>query len=1071
MKIANLKGIVSFLMLLHCNVLFAIHSDHDQLHSAYHDINFQKLTVNDGLTSNIISAIAQDSKGYIWIGTNKGLNRYDGKIVVTYQKEKTGQFNILNNRVRDIAVGVNDQLWVAVAGGLLRYEDSRDVFVPYTKTQGSPSSLLSNNLNVLFIDSQDRLWVGSAEGLSLYRPESDDFMHFPTGDNTQALKLPSGSVITVNEDDNGNLWVATLRNSSDTTNALSKIDLTTNSVTTFVHSDEQTDSLQAGAIVDIAITSAERLWLASSRGGLSRYLSDTETFFRLDELNNTLEPALDFESLRVSSVISDDDALWLSTIGDGLIRIDPLRNTYIQYLSDINDDDSLNANQLSDLFEDAQGNLWIGTLNRGVNIYYSRSSLFNSVKTQLPQDYIWSEVQSIIELGLSSHVIRTYDDLYFKVNPNSQEISERITYVEGNWTAALKGELIRLGDGTYLQLSNQRRLYRIKSNSNERVCVLKENNECADIAIKEIYLAENGGIWLSTFDRGLIQLDSTTEYVQTYSFSNNRVPSGEIVLTGTLINDIAEDPSGNIWVATNNGLNKLYPKLNRVDYFINDLDDDLSLPSREVLQIHVASEDSIWLATSNGLVKVTPTTEQFNLFDTEDGLASDDIRCMVADGNYIWFSTEIGLTQWNIAANSATNFYQSNGLHSASYTEFGCYKGDSGYFYFLNSEGYNYFDPNHFITIPQTAKPIITDVLIGEQRIPFADDTIIDLSYEFDVIQFEYDSINFSVPADDRFQVILENFDTTWRDMGATSAVFYSNLDVGNYQFKVRAIDRFGNVSEPVTVNINKLVHPLRSDFMIMVYLITVILLVIYFVRQNERKVTEQMLIAERERKIANQLRELSLHLENAREEERKYVARELHDELAQTLVVLRLDLRWIENTLEQGQSEQVVGRMPDINEVLDRGVSTVNKIAKGLRPSALDEIGINSAIESKLNEIAKRANIKPHFETNCRGLDLPDALRSSVYRIFQEGMTNILKHAKADNVWVALTLDDDRLLLSIKDDGIGIADSDLDKSGSFGMIGMRERVNANGGSLNIVSNKGKGTLIQIQIILHHSIE
>ena len=1000
---------------------------------------------------------------YIWIGTDKGLNRFDGQNIVTYEKDKGGQYTILNNRVRDIVVGVNGQLWVAVAGGLLRYDDGNDSFVSYTKDETSSTSLLNNNLNVLHIDSQDRLWIGSAGGLSLYQSETDDFIHYTADSRTKGQSLPHGSVISIIDDDNGFIWVGTLRNSSESSNSLSKIELESGSVETFIHDPSSTNSIQAGAIIDMAKTDSGELWVASSRGGISKFKPITQEFLGLNKLNSIQDIPLNFQSLRVYDIIEDGENIWLSTIGDGLLRINPQLNTYNQYFSDISDPQSLSANQLSDLHQDNQGNLWVGTLNRGVNFYSARSSLFNSVTRALPQDYIWSEIQSISELEPSKHIIKSFDDFFFEIHTDTNQIIESNTQIEQGNELTQANEFIRLDDETYLQLTNEGQLFYSSTGSNKQLCVLRENDRCANIAVKHVYVANNDDIWLSTFTSGLMRLDSERNVVQRYAFSDNRVPTEKPFLSGLQINDIAEDHAGNIWVATNTGLNKVYPKLDRIDYYLNDLDDDLSLPARNVSQIYIASENSVWLATEKGLVHVTPSTEQFTLFDTEDGLATNDIRCMLADGDYLWFSTDVGITQWHLKEHYADNYYQQDGLQTRPYSQNACHKGASGSLYFLSGSGYTFFDANNFIDIPITTTPVITDVLVADNSIPFDSKTMLDVSYQYDVIQFEYGSINYSQPAADQYQIMLENFDTNWREMGTTKAVFYSNLDVGLYDFKVRSIDRFGNVSQPVSVRINKLEHPLRSDLMIMVYLLTAVLLVVFFVRKNELKVQEQMLIADRERKVASQLRELSLHLENAREEERKYVARELHDELAQTLVVLRLDLRWIENALEQGQSSHVVERMPDINEVLDRGVRTVNKIAKGLRPSALDQIGINSAIEAKLNEIAKRSDITSHFETNCRGLELNDSLTSALYRIFQECITNILKHAQAKNVWVTLNLNGEELVLTVKDDGIGITKFDLEKSGSFGVIGMRERVNSRGGKMAIQSNNDQGTQIEIK--------
>jgi PAS domain S-box-containing protein len=228
----------------------------------------------------------------------------------------------------------------------------------------------------------------------------------------------------------------------------------------------------------------------------------------------------------------------------------------------------------------------------------------------------------------------------------------------------------------------------------------------------------------------------------------------------------------------------------------------------------------------------------------------------------------------------------------------------------------------------------------------------------------------------------------------------------------------------------------------------------------TERKRTEEKLNESYE-----QIRSLSEHLRSIREEERKYIAREIHDELGQYLTVLKMDVGVLNKKLNH-TDDFVQRKLNGLSDNIDNAVHTVRRIASELRPTVLDELGLAAAIAWHLEEFEKRSGIKTHFTEPEKELDLPEPVKTNLFRIFQESMTNVARHANATDVTIDLTPSKGHLTLSIADNGIGLATEVLSQKKTMGILGMKERTAIIGGTYEIQSAPGKGTLITVKVPL-----
>jgi signal transduction histidine kinase len=228
----------------------------------------------------------------------------------------------------------------------------------------------------------------------------------------------------------------------------------------------------------------------------------------------------------------------------------------------------------------------------------------------------------------------------------------------------------------------------------------------------------------------------------------------------------------------------------------------------------------------------------------------------------------------------------------------------------------------------------------------------------------------------------------------------------------------------------------------------------------TDRKQAEEQLQASRE-----QLRSLSAHLESVREEERKNMAREIHDELGQILTALKIDL----SSLTEGSAKErqlLLGKVKSMSELIDMAIEGVKRISAELRPSILDDLGIAVALEWQAEEFRKRAQIECEFTSKPKDIVLDPDLSTAVFRIFQEALTNAARHSNASKVKAVLTKETDKIVLIIKDNGKGITENQITDPKAFGIIGMRERAHFLGGEVRVNGAPGKGTSITVSIPL-----
>jgi len=772
---------------------------HAVLYGQMSHIHFENLSIEDGLSQGTVFCILQDSKGFMWFGTEDGLNRFDGYNFKVYRNSPNNPNSPSHNYIRIFYEDRDDQLWIGTyGGGLNRYDSRKDRFSRFKTDPADPGSLSDNFVTSIYEDRSGFLWIGTENGLNRFDPDSETFIRFMP-DPDEPTRLMSGAIRAILEDQRGNLWVGTV-------DGLHRFNASDQTFVRYVSINRNPHSLSHNQVHALYEDRTGTLWVGTY-DGLNVYDPETDGFDRIKDHPEDPHRLNDGEI----NVIYEDRSgtLWVGTAFGGLNRYDRTQGRFNHFLHDTRNPNSLSNNEVFSVYEDRSGVLWIGT-RVGLSKYDKESKPFVHYfdNPHNPNGLQGNMVRSIYVDRSGNLWVGTYEGLnrfdkrkhvfyHYQTDPNDPN-----SLSDNRVMSICQDRSGVLWVGTYGGLNR----YDITRNrfTHFRSDAANANSLVNDL-VRVVLEDRSGTLWIGTVE-GLDRFlpgssssgrlddgDSEKGHFIHYRYEAENLNS----LSNNFVYALCEDHSGVLWVGTLNGLNRYDPENDRFVRFQADDNDPSSLSNSEVLTIFEDRAHRLWIGTSAGLNKFDREHKTFTYYLEEDGLPNDLIYAILEDeeGN-LWLSTNKGLSRFNPQDETFKNYDITDGLQSNEFTLGAAAKNSNGRMYFGGPNGFNGFFPDQIKDNPYIPTVVITDFQILHESVPVGDDSPvpnsitytdeITLSHKHHVFAFEFAATHYSSPEKNRYAYMLEGFDDEWIHLGTRRYVPFTGLPPGEYIFKVK---------------------------------------------------------------------------------------------------------------------------------------------------------------------------------------------------------------------------------------------------------------------------------------------
>lgn len=757
------------------------------------ELRFEHISVSQGLSNSTVMSILQDRDGFLWFGTEDGLNRFDGHNFKIYHHVPGDSNGLLSSNINRLYQDRAGFLWVGTWQGLDKFDPHRETFVHYHTSAERPHRLTGGRVMTITEDADGLIWVGTAKGLNIINPKTGEVISDMTGDN-QSLNLSHEFVRCILVDHQETVWVGTNHglnrwnpaekaftqffNSGELGNVivdmcsrdkgtfwigtpagLFTFDTSSGRFSPYPEPSVQDRGLNCDHIFDMFKDTNGILWIATRDGGLNRLNPATGTFSHIRSRPEHYGGlSVDF----VRSIFEDRSGLlWFGTQGGGLNKLDPRKNKFKHYQKDASNSNSLSQNIVMSILEDSNGFLWLGTAGGGLNRYDPQNQQYTHYRKQ-------SSKQGKSG-GLSNDFIRAL----------WEDSKHRIWIATGAGLDCLNpvtGKIIH---------------YQEPVDPQKNMNVNFITSLCPSVS---------GELWFGSFG-GLGKINIHTGDM------NRFVPqpgdsSGSTAINHLWIKKLYEDSSGVLWIATSGGgLNRRDPGDGRFKHYMFD-PENANSPGSNNLEAIIESHDGyLWIGSGGGgFCRFDRNKETFVRYNTKNGLPANTVYGILEDdkGN-LWLSTSNGLSVFNPETEHFWNYNIHDGLLSNEFNSGAFFKSKRELMYFGCIEGFTVFKPEEIIASRnKTVPPVLITSFKKwnkEVKLPRAIEDIqsLTLSYQDKMISFEFTALDFSAPAKNRYAYKMEGLSNDWVyvDSGKRFASF-TNLQPSQYTFKVKASNNDG---------------------------------------------------------------------------------------------------------------------------------------------------------------------------------------------------------------------------------------------------------------------------------------
>ena len=1005
---------------------------------------FNNINIEQGISQSTIEDIFQDSEGYIWLGTNDGLNRYNGYEFKIYNYEEY-QNSISHNGITDITEDKYGNIWVNTVSGVNKINKKTEKISNYTEINGK---IKEDSTTEIIVTKDNNILVGTYEGLNIYNAKEDRFDIILE----QKDGILSSCIYSIDEDINGNIWIGTelglnklskdfkvletytseseiynifcddengfVWAGSDSSGLL-KIDTKTKEVTQYINDIEDENSIPANQVGAIIRDIKGNLWVGTTNG-LARYNEKNDSF---DVYKNKVYDKNSLVYNDVRSIIEDrEGVLWVGTYSG--ISIFDTESSIKYYNAGLDDGYLLSENMVHGIYEDDEGYLWIGSRTKGVNIIDRENNTSKSINM---------ENNNVIQSNSINDITGYKDFIFVATDAGVLKINKKENTIQN----------YNLEDG-----------------------LIGEN-------VKDIFVCDKNYLWIGSTN-GLNLLDIENDKI---------IDMTDYVDEGSYVRYVYQGQDGSYYIGflRDGGLGIIEPNSKETKYYKNIPNDKTSISSNRVRYINEDSKGNIWIGTSYGLNKYDPKTKVFKRYTTSDGIANNTIYGVLVDDNdNIWVSTNKGISQIDTKNNTVNNLSVTDGLQGNEFNGNAAFKSKSGELFFGGINGLNAFYPEDVNSINNKSKVIFDGFKVNDKDY-----------LDINGLKFDNNTENIKIKFFTPVYSSNKNISYEYELIGSNSSkattkenyVIYNDLLPGKYTFKVRAVDSRGDISDSETMEFSIKYPFWMSPIACFIYLVIAIL----FIINNKYKLKYlDRLVKSRTKELEEQMiKNEELYNNNIKIEENKnkYLVNLSHELRTPLNVISSTNQLLLELSKKDNIKADKLAYYIDISERnCNRLLNLVNNILDNTKLQSkmytlnLKEVDIIYLVEETsltLIDYIKSKSIEliidPEVEEKIILCDDYEIERCIVNLV-----SNAAKFTpEGGNITITIKDLDDKVMISVLDTGVGIeekyhktifdrfnqVDNDESKGGSgLGLSITSKIVELHKGEIYVESKVGEGS-------------
>lgn len=1038
------------------------------------ETRFEKINIDiDGEVVFDVSYITQDHRGYMWLETNLGLIRYDGLEAKKYELKRRDSSSVSDDYIRSLYVDSTGDLWIGANSGLSRYNPDCDCLYNYPEIiEGHPMAWIRS----ITEDNNNNIWIGTRNGhLFKYEREGERFSSV-LQNPSEPLSILKDRIGNLLVDQNNNLWIGT-------NSGLVQFNIDSGSAKQFLHDPSNPNSLIDNTIRVLYEDEKGQILIGTFKSGLHIY-NPTNGLLRRVNFNEDrpydlhapyTEESVFGESPHVNLIHQDQQGdYWIGTSGAGVNQLNPDKKKFNWY-----DFDLVNPQILWALFEDRQGNIWIGG-GMGAGLFktdiYSASYHVNTKVTNVDAAYespeypgtLWavSHEDGLSKINLKSNSIKNY------MPDQNDENSIGHKWVRSAYQEDAKTLWVGLGNGgAYGFQDGSGGIDRLDLNTEEfthfKLTRDDDGRDGFSYTVYNISEDKEGYLWLGTGPGGVFRSDKNKTEFRHFS-----IPKSDTLTSDVFLNIVRIDTDGNVWASDFVGEGTLY---------LYDRQEDQFKPYIKGFKMsNVLIDEKGWYLISTwekGLIHLNPADRSYTQYTKKDGLPSEEsLDIAKGENGIIWVSTRIGPARFDTKTGNISPI----GLPKIRYN-YRILKASNDRLYMGSNDGLYSFPADQTYKNPYPPQLAISNMQISDKNYLTGDNRSGDLSLSYDQndIAFRYVGLHFSNPGKNRYKYKLHPLDDEWIDAGYERTVRFANLPPGSYTFQVKASNSDGIWNEsPEMVSFT--IEPAwwASWWAYVLY----VLAVAFFTERIYRfRLSKKLADAE-----STRLKEVD-QLKNS-------LFTNITHEFRTPLTVIKGMTGAIKSNVEKKQFDEldnaleIIDRNSDgllnlINEMLD-----LAKIESGnmeLNLVQADIIPYIKYLTQSFHSLAEERGID--FQVHCDPTELVMDIDANKFTVI---VTNLLSNAikfTPNNGNVSVTIDKiqegdaDFLTIKVQDSGLGISKEDqqhifdkfyqvdssssrLQQGSGIGLSLVREFVELMHGSITVDSEEGKGSVFSIRI-------